>query len=249
MPLRCIAQSHSFDQAVEEAGRSSPLPHLSDHGFIDACRKVERCVQTILRASWAAARGYTAMASNSQKAIKIPRADAPPHAGLHHGSSRPRARAHLCRASPSRGSRPSRRSSRCGTTALWYRNWSRPWSGCWTRRRRSISSRSRRSSWRSPASSRPRRARVSRALPLRSVFVSLAASRRRLDGLAGSLCANDSSLPPRTSRRALWCLALRTVCADPARQQEGLRAALRIVRGCRPRYLIANAHQCCAAWL
>ena len=152
--------------------------------------------------------------SNSQKAIKHRPPTPRPNAGLHHGSSRPRARAPLCRASPSRGSRPSRRSSRCGTTALWYRSWSRPWSGCWTRRRRSISSRSRRSSWRSPGSSRPRRARVSRALPLRSVFVSLAASRRRLDGWAGSLCANDSSLPPRTSRRAAWCLALRTVCAD-----------------------------------
>ena len=214
--------------------------------------RFERCVQTIRQWSWPPrepSRPKMQHGLKQPKSHKTRPLTPRPNAGLHHGSSRPRARAPLCRASPSRGSRPSRRSSRCGTTALWYRNWSRPWSGCWTRRRRSISSRSRRSSWRSPASSRPRRARVSRALPLRSVFVSLASRRRRLDGLAGSLCANDSSLPPRTSRRALWCLALRTVCADPARQQEGLRAALRIVRGCRPRYLIANAHQCCAALL
>ena len=215
--------------------------------------RFERCVQRHRPASDAAARGTDRTDSHGLKQPKshktrplTPR----PNAGLHHGSSRPRARAPLCRASPSRGSRPSRRSSRCGTTALWYRNWSRRLSGCWTRRRRSISSRSRRSSWRSPGSSRPRHARVSRALPLRSVFVSLASRRRRLDGWAGRFCARTTlRFHPARLAEQLWCLALRTVCADPARQQEGLRAALRIVRGCRPRYLIANAHQCCAALL
>ena len=139
--------------------------------------RFERCVQTIRQWSWPPrepSRPKMQHGLKQPKSHKTRPLTPRPNAGLHHGSSRPRARAPLCRASPSRGSRPSRRSSRCGTTALWYRNWSRPWSGCWTRRRRSISSRSRRSSWRSPGSSRPRRARVSRALPLRSVFVSLA---------------------------------------------------------------------------
>ena len=214
--------------------------------------RFERCVQTFRRASWAAARGTDRTDSHGLKQPKATKHRPPtprPNAGLHHGSSRPRAHA-LCRASPSRGSQPSRRSSRSETTALWYRSWSRRLNGCWTRRRRSISSRSRRSSWRSPGSSRPRRARVSRALPLRSVFVSLA-SRRRLDGLAGSLCANDSSLPPRTSGAHLRLAQPSALAyAEPAQQaRKGLRTALRTVRRCRPRYLIANAHQCCAALL
>ena len=165
--------------------------------------RFERCVQTFLRASWAAARGTDRTDSHGlkqPKSHKTPRADAPPHAGLHHGSSRPRAHA-LCRASPSRGSRPSRRSSRSETTALWYRSWSRRLNGCWTRRRRSISSRSRRSSWRSPGSSRPRRARVSRARPLRSVFVSHASRRRRLGGWAGSPCERLFASTPHVWRR------------------------------------------------
>ena len=162
--------------------------------------RFERRVQRHRRASDAAARGTDRTDSHGLKQPKATKHRPPtprPNAGLHHGSSRPRAHA-LCRASPSRGSQPSRRSSRSETTALWYRSWSRRLNGCWTRRRRSISSRSRRSSWRSPGSSRRRRARVSRALPLRSVFVSLASSRRRLDGWTGSLCADDCFHPARS---------------------------------------------------
>ena len=105
-------------------------------------------------------------------------------------SSRPRAPGPPRRASPPRGRlRRSPRSSRCETTALWYRSSSRPWSGSSTRRRRSISSRSRPSSWRSPASSRPRRGRglpfalrpvlfiTHRAHPARLARVSLAQHR------------------------------------------------------------------------
>ena len=179
--------------------------------------RFERCVQTIRQWSWPPrepSRPKMQHGLKQPKSHKTRPLTPRPNAGLHHGSSRPRARAPLCRASPSRGSRPSRRSSRCGTTALWCRNWSRPWSGCWTRRRRSISSRSRRSSWRSPASSRPRRARVSRALPLRSVFVSLASRRRRLDGLAGGLCANDSCFPTPHVWRRLPGACPSAVCAD-----------------------------------
>ena len=105
-------------------------------------------------------------------------------------SSRPRAPGPPRRASPPRGrSRRSPRSSRCARTASSCRSWSRPWSGSSTRRRRSISSRSRPSSWRSPASSRPRRGRglpfalrpvlfiTHRAHPARLARVSLAQHR------------------------------------------------------------------------
>ena len=96
-------------------------------------------------------------------------------------SSRPRAPGPPRRASPPRGrSRRSPRSSRCGRTASSCRSWSRPWSGCSTRRRRCTSSRSRPSSWRSPASSRPRRGR---GLPLS----------------AKTGIVYYASLPPRTS--------------------------------------------------
>ena len=96
-------------------------------------------------------------------------------------SSRPRAPGPPRRASPPRGrSRRSPRSSRCGRTASSCRSSLRPWSGSLTRRRRSTSSRSRPSSWRSPASSRPRRGR---GLPLSAKT-----------GIV--YCA---SLPPRTS--------------------------------------------------
>ena len=86
-------------------------------------------------------------------------------------SSRPRAPGPPRRASPPRGrSRRSPRSSRCGRTELWCRSLSRPWSGSSTRRRRCTSSRSRPSSWRSPASSRPRRGREASSPLLRPVL-------------------------------------------------------------------------------
>ena len=96
-------------------------------------------------------------------------------------SSRPRAPGPPRRASPPRGrSRRSPRSSRCGRTASSCRSSLRPWSGSSTRRRRCTSSRSRPSSWRSPASSRPRRGR---GLPLS----------------AKTGIVYYASLPPRTS--------------------------------------------------
>ena len=85
MPLRCIAQSHSFDQAVEEAGRSSPLPHLSDHGFVDACRKVRTLrpndspVELGRRARH---RPHRQPWPQTAKSHKTPPADAPPQRRL-----------------------------------------------------------------------------------------------------------------------------------------------------------------------
>ena len=86
-------------------------------------------------------------------------------------SSRPRAPGPPRRASPPRGrSRRSPRSSRCGRTASSCRSSSRRSSGSSTRRRRCTSSRSRPSSWRSPASSRPRRGRETSSPLLRPVL-------------------------------------------------------------------------------
>ena len=105
-------------------------------------------------------------------------------------SSRPRAPGPPRRASPPRGrSRRSPRSSRCGRTASSCRSSLRRLNGSSTRRRRCTSSRSRPSSWRSPASSRPRRGRglpfalrpvlfiTHRAHPARLARVSLAQHR------------------------------------------------------------------------
>ena len=93
------------DQAVEEAGPLvAPLPRLSDHGFVNACRKVRTLRPNVSPAELgrrASRPGLKcSMASNSQKATKHRALTPRPNAGSHHGSSRPRARAHLCRASP-----------------------------------------------------------------------------------------------------------------------------------------------------
>ena len=127
-------------------------------------------------------------------------------------SSRPRAPGPPRRASPPRGrSRRSPRSSRCGRTASSCRSLSRPWSGSSTRRRRCTSSRSRPSSWRSPASSRPRRGR---GLPF---------------ALRPVLLITHRSHPARSGAE---CEPGRTACADACAYdtREGLRVVQPLVR-------------------
>ena len=168
--------------------------------------RFERCVQRFASGAGPprapSAAEQCSHGSNSQKATKHARArrrPAPTQACTA-GHRAPRARARRCAAprrravrdgvGGRRGAGGRRRGAGTGRDA---------WSGCSTRRRRSISSRSRRSSWRSPASSRA----ASRGPPKSRLFLSRLAAADL--GLAGR--SVRSRVPTPHVWRRVWCLA------------------------------------------